>query len=346
MSRTEYFHRMNAMTPTRMWVNNVTETQAKLGIDAGCTGCTQNPSYVAKMLQVEPELCRGLILKLAKDFSDDNEVLIRLQAELVGKIAHAFLPLHTASGGSLGFVTVQGDPFRENTPSILRQADIALKYGPNVMPKIPAVPGALEAMAELAGRGIPLCLTEIFALRQAVDVCENLLKATKGKARPVVYLAHIAGIYDEFLGNYVKKNNVDIAPDVLWHAGIAIAKKVYELVKERRYPVEFLGGGARGLHHFTEMVGAEGSVTINWSGTADELVKQNPMVVQRFHMPTPATVIDELLEKLPDFRKGWFFDSIRPEEYEAFGPVALFRSMFEKSWREALVKIGEVRKGV
>ena len=41
----------------------------------------------------------------------------------------------------------------------------------------------------------------------------------------------------------------------------------------------FISGGARGLHHFTEMVGADAVVTINWQGTADTLIQQDPVVV-------------------------------------------------------------------
>ena len=344
MGSTGYFHRVNAMTPTRFWVNNVTPEQARAGIGAGAIGCTQNPSYVAKMFEMRPDYCRDMAKKYIAQHASDTDVLIHMQAELVGEIAKEFLPLYEASNGLHGHVTIQGDPFDENTPAILRQAEIAMKYGPNVMPKIPAVPAAFESMAELAGRGVPLCCTEVFALRQAIDVGETILKGTKGKKVPVVQLAHIAGIYDEHLGKCVKNDNIDIAPDILWHAGIAIAKKIHQIITERRYPVNFLGGGARGLHHFTEMVGSTATVTINWNGTAEDLIRENPMVVQRFHMPTPASVVDELLAKLPDFRRGYFADAIAPEEYEAFGPVALFRNTFEKSWKTALDKVAEIRK--
>ncbi|NLM09469.1 MAG: hypothetical protein GX213_01535 [Clostridiaceae bacterium] len=338
-----YFKRVAELTPTRLWINNVTAEQARRGIKAGAVGCTQNPSYVSKMLQFDGSLCQRLFDKWIEIEDDDNEVLIQVQAELVGLIAKEFLPLYEESCGKLGYVTIQGDPFNETTESIMRQAEIARQYGPNIMIKIPVVPEGIKAISALAGEGIPLCLTEVFALRQAIDICEALLDATEGKVKPVAYLAHIAGIYDEYLGNYVKENNIDILPDVLWHAGIASAKKVYAVVKERRYPVEFLGGGARGTHHFTEMVGAEASVTINWAGMGETLDASDTLVIQRFFMPTPHTVIDQLLDKLPDFRKGYFENGITPDEFESFGPVALFRNTFEKGWKEARDAISKRR---
>lgn len=99
--------------------------------------------------------------------------------------------------------------------------------------------------------------------------------------------------------------------------------------------VGFIGGGARGLQHFTEMVGADASITINWKGTAETLIENNPVVVPRFTMPSSEKVIDELLEKIPDFRKAYLYNEIDPEEYEQFGPVVLFRTSFETAWSSA-----------
>ncbi|NLC67571.1 MAG: hypothetical protein GX754_02050, partial [Clostridiaceae bacterium] len=106
-------------------------------------------------------------------------------------------------------------------------------------------------------------------------------------------------------------------------------------VREKGYNVGFIGGGARGLHHFTEMVGADCCVTINWEGTADVLIKQDPPVVQRFLQKTPDSVVDELIEKIEDYRRGYLVNAISPEEYADFGPVVYFRNMFEEAWSKA-----------
>ena len=83
-----YFHRVQAQTATRFWINNVTRQEAKLAIEAGAVGCTQNPSFPYKMLscQDEEELTYtyGLIDPILKNQKDDNEAQIELQrAEVV-----------------------------------------------------------------------------------------------------------------------------------------------------------------------------------------------------------------------------------------------------------------------
>lgn len=49
----------------------------------------------------------------------------------------------------------------------------------------------------------------------------------------------------------------DIPKDYVWQAGIAVAKKIYQYTKTHAPAVGMISGGARGLRHFTEMVGAD-----------------------------------------------------------------------------------------
>ena len=347
MTKESYFHRVQSQTPTRFWINNVTRKEAVMAIEAGAVGCTQNPSYTWKMISNpdEKEFTYKILDNIMKRETDDNEVLVKLQRELISNIAGIFLPMYNESNGKLGYVSIQGDPFKEDLNSILRYARFNREAGINIMAKIPVTEEGLKAIGILAAEGIPINATEVMAVKQALDVCEVYEEAIKGMKNPQpIFFSHITGIYDEYLKNVVEKNDIDISPDTLWQAGISIAKKIYRIVKEKGYHVGFIGGGARGLHHFTEMVGADCCVTINWKGTADILIEQDPPVVQRFLQPTSESVIDELLEKLEDYRRGYLINAIKPEEYEDFGPVVLFRNSFEKAWNGSLEFIKNRRK--
>jgi transaldolase len=84
------------------------------------------------------------------------------------------------------------------------------------------------------------------------------------------------------------------------------------------------------------MVGGSIHVTINWS-TALELIQANPAVVSRMDFPVSPLVIDELSDKLPDFRKAYLDHGLLAEEFGDFGPLQYFRDMFVKGW-DTLVK--------
>lgn len=344
-----YFHRVNEQTPTRFWINNVTRKEADMAIEAGACGCTQNPSYTWKMMCKEEELPYVLELldPILREEADDTEALVKLQCALVSNVAQHFMPIYEATGHRLGYVSIQGDPFHEDAETIIRCARANAKGAPNIMAKVPVTEEGLKAIRVLLAEGIAINATEVMAVKQALDLCDVYNEVCAGMENPpVCYYSHIAGIYDQYLKAYVDENNVNISADSLWHAGIAIAKKAYHMTKQRAPQVGFIGGGARGLHHFTEMVGADCVVTINWVGTADKLIEENPVVSQRFFMPTPDSVIDECVEKLPDFAKGYFVNSIKAEEYEDFGPVVLFRSQFESAWKNALKFIAERRNAL
>lgn len=333
-----YFHRVAEQTPTKFWINNVTRKQAQMAIEAGAVGCTQNPAYTWKILNGEDKDYAVAILdEILRKEPDDNKAVVMLQRTLVENVAEYFLPLYRSSGGKYGYVSIQGDPFHEDCDTIVQWGRFNGANYPNIMLKVPVTEEGLKAISILLKEGFSINATEVMALRQAADLCRVYADATAGMEKPpVTFYSHIAGIFDEHMTAAVKADQVDIPSDYVWQAGIACAKKIYQYTKTHWPQVGMISGGARGLQHFTEMVGADAVVTINWSGTADKLIDQDPPVVQRFLQPTPHEVIDELCEKLPEFRKAYVLNAIEPEEYEEYGPVVRFRNSFEVAWANTL----------
>lgn len=347
MQKEAYFQRVTRLTPTRFWINNPTRQHADWAIENGAVGCTNNPSYSQKMVDhpVEGEYARKLMDEAIRESDSDDEAAVIFQQKLVAPILEKFRPVYEKSNGREGYVSIQGDPINEDDPQVvIKEALWNRKLGKNVCCKIPTTTSGLKAMEQLVGEGVPLNATEIFGVSQMIDLCDTYERVSKKSGKkPILYMSHIAGIYDDHFRNCVERDQIDISPDVLWQAGLAVARKVYKIMKERGYSAIFVAGGARGLHHFTEMVGSDVCVTINWEGTADELLKTDPPVVYRLFNPVPQKVIDELMEKLPDFRRGYLEDGLKREEFEDFGPVQLFRSSFIKSWRRVLGLIAERR---
>ncbi len=344
--KNSYFFRVHAQTPTRFWINNVTREQAQLAIDNGAVGCTQNPAYTWKMMThpVEKAHVMDQLHAIMSTEPDNDAAMMKLQRELIGGVVKVFKPLFDASHGKAGYVSIQGDPFREDRRSILDFAKFNREAGENIMCKIPVVVSGLSAIEELIKLNIPINATECMAVRQVLDVCELYEKTTRNMVNPApLYYSVITGIFDEHISNVVERDNIDISKDAVWQSGMAVAKKAYEIVKQKGYDCHYIGGGARGLHHFTEMVGADCVVTINWSGTADALIQNDPPVVSRFFNPVPAAVIDELIEKIPDFKRAYCINEISPDDYEEYGPVVLFRSSFESAWQNCLKLIASER---
>lgn len=339
-----YFKRVHALTATKFWINNPTRQETDWAIGEGALGCTCNPSYCGKMLFDRPDE-KDYVSQVLDEVMAESETATaaqeELQRRLVGVIAEKFMPLYQKYPREHGYVSIQGDPVNEDDPAvIIREARKNRVVGENICCKIPTTEAGLEAMETLVKEDIPINATEVFAIQQALDLCELYEKVSqKSGKHPKFYISHITGIYDEYLVEVAERDNIDISPDILWQAGLSIARKLYKIYDDRGYPVTFIGGGARGTQHFTEMVGGDVVVTINWMGTADKLIKENPPVVERLFNPVPEYVIEELLEKMPEYQRGYEEGAIKPEEYEHFGPVMKFRNSFLKDWNKVLEEI-------
>ncbi|MBN2009476.1 hypothetical protein JW960_09055, partial [candidate division KSB1 bacterium] len=256
-----YFHRVAALTPTKMWINNVTKGEADLAIDAGAMGCTQNPSYTWKMLNHPDykEFSMNLLRETLKETEDDNKVECILQRKLVKAVCEKFMKVYNATNGKHGYVSIQGDPIHEEDAQvIIDEGRKNREISPNTMIKIPATEAGIKAMDVLIREKTPINATEVMGVSQAVEVCEMANKIrNEHKVNPPIYISLITGIYDEWLQKEVEKLGIEINPDILYQAGIVIAKKVYRILHDREYNVGFIGGGVRGFQHFTEMVGGD-----------------------------------------------------------------------------------------
>lgn len=340
-----YFQRVHRLSPTRLWINNPTPEEARKAIAAGAINCTTNPTYAANQLSKDETRTEALAIvrQAIQETTDDNLAADLVQQRLAKRILDIFLPLYEQQPGKEGLVSIQGNPFAESDPqNIIDEALRGRPLSPNFIAKIPVTKAGLAAIEALIPEDIPIIATEVMGIAQAVAVCELYQRVSQecGKTPPL-FVTHITGIFDQHLKSVIEEQQIDIEPDILWQAGCIVARKQYRLFKERKYPGILLGGGARGLQHFTEMVGGDMHITINWKGTADKLIETDPPVIYRMDTPAPQYVIDELLDKVPDFRKAYHEDGLSIDEFENYGPVALFRSMFLKGWETLLQVIKE-----
>jgi transaldolase len=284
---------------------------------------SEDASYIARILE-------DSILR----FEDDHDAAEYVQMELVRPILSSFLPLYKEGKGGQGFVSIQGNPYRDSDSSqIIRESLQYRNLGKNIIAKIPVTEAGLKALETLIPEDVPMIATEVMSVSQAICACEMYRRASNLCGRtPPFFITHITGIFDEYLAGRAEGEGIPISNESLQQAGCIVARKQYRMLMDRNYPVIMLGGGARGPHHFTEFVGGHVHITINWKGMADQLEKMNQPVVSRIDTPTPQHIVEELSTNLPDFRKAYAEDQLSIEEFAEFGPVRYFRDSFVKGW--------------
>lgn len=340
----DYFQHLNSLTQTRFWVNNPTAAEMERALQSGAVSCTTNPAYCARLIEQEPEYMRRVIdetiLEAATDERDEFVLAQEVCKRVTKRLIDAMEPVFSRSGGGEGFVTLQEDPRRDqDTNFIVDMARTRRKLGGNYMAKIPVIAGGIEAIEACVLEGIPVCATEVFSIAQAMDICAVYEKACARSGKfPAFFVTHITGIFDEYLGKVAAREGTALDPDVMRKAGLTIARKEYRLLQERGYRAVMLGGGARGTHHFTGLVGGGAHITINWS-TAEEILTMNPEIENTIAETEDVIAVSKLLTTFPDFAKAYDEQGLARAEYAEFGPVQLFRNAFLKGWYRLLSEI-------
>jgi transaldolase len=340
LSTEGYFHRVQRQTGTRLWINNPTGEEIDKALEAGAISCTTNPAYCSRLLSAEPGYVEGLIDEVIREIPDCESAARAVYQRASRRILQGFLPSYERSGGTAGFVTLQGDPRKEDDARDMVAFALENRaLGANFMAKIPVTRTGLDAMEKCIALNIPICATEVFSLSQAVCAGEMYRRVSARTGNhPPLYLTHISGIFDDYLRKTAARDGIAIRAETISQAGCAVARREYRMLKERGFEVTMLGGGARSLEHFTELVGGDVHITINWS-TAVELIQRDGPVNSRIDVETPREVLDELSAAFPVFGQAWREDALSVDEFADYGPVRLFRNMFLEGWYMLLAAV-------
>lgn len=343
---TSYFQRLHATTATRLWINNPTTEETHWALAQGAVSCTTNPTFGANLIRREPAIALPIVDACCADHAgaDAAEVADHVQQRLAQRLLTAFAPVHAASDGRDGWVSIQGNPHADgDADGIIGEARRYRQLGPNFIAKIPAIPSGLAAIETLLAEGVPVIATEMFSLAQTRSMVDLVRRVTRDTGRaPVCYLTHITGIYDDYLQAVVKRDGITLDPGILAKAGRIVCRAVYRYLKDAQYPGILLGGGARQAYHFSDLVGGDMHITINWS-TAAELLETAPPINDSIAEPTDERVLAELHDKLPDFRRAYDPDGLHEEEYAEFGPVQHFHNQFICGWDELVQTVSSRR---
>jgi transaldolase len=332
--------RVHNETGTRVWVNNPTVEQAERVAAFGVENCTTNPSYGSKVLpQLDEAAANALVREITSAHRDVDEAVDEIQCRLAADILPAFRPAYDANGGRSGFVSIQPNPFRDDDADfILSAAEWHRAVGANVINKIPATAAGIAAMERLFRDRHPVIATEMFSVAQTRAVCEAYVRATGGSGRrPVLFITHITGIYEEYVARNALEGHAEIDPATLADGCFALAKRVCGVMNEYDAGIVLLGGGARELHHLTDYVGSDMHVTVN-PGDIDKLNEAAGVDLHRFEREIDRAIV-QALDTIPVFAQAWNEDGLGIDEFQEYPPVQYFLGSFRKGWDEVRARV-------
>jgi transaldolase len=339
-----YFEQLLTETPTRVWVNNPTIEEISLALAQGARGSTTNPGYGGNLLRRAPGEILPIIAACVRETTDDARAADLVQQRLVARIAERFRSLFEASGGTAGFVSIQGAPEMDTDPDhIEREAREGHALAPNVSPKLPATAAGLAAFERLVADGFPTIVTEVFSVAQFVETSERFLAVTgRSGVVPPFFMSPITGIFGDHLKAVAKRDGLEVLASDMELAGVVLTRACYRIARERGYPVTILAGGARIPLDLTGLVGGALHATINWGTFAEVLASTEPFA-RGIEEPLDPAAVARLEATFEDVRRALAPDGLTVDEYDAFGPVQHFRNVFISGWTAVHAAVSEER---
>ena len=331
-----YYEWLSESTPTRWWHDSGNPDEIALAKKRGALGVTTNPVLTYRTFQTQPEFWEEKVNKISQDldFEQRAEALLRLVATYA---AGCFDDVYKATNGEHGYALGQLNPSRAgDADGMLAQARRVHSWAPNIAVKLPATRSGLEVIEQIASEGIPICATINVSVSQAISVAETYergikkAKANGVKVAPCLVVQQVGRI-DDYLRDVASDMKLNLPESVITRAGIAIAKRSYEIFRKKGYSSIIMPAGLRGSYHLTELAGAKVTYTIN-TRVQNMILEDNPAQEERIDIPVDKNIIDKLMQ-IPEFVRAYEPDGLKPQDYIAFGVVQKLLSQFtETGW--------------
>jgi transaldolase len=332
--------RMTRETPTQYWNDSCALDELRRAIDRGATGATSNPSIVLEVLRKEATHWVPAVRELAAANPTWSEVdLAWAVVEAMAVRAAAILePVFERTAGRAGRLSVQTDPANHRHPArMLEQAIGFDRLAPNIQVKFPVTAAGLTAIEEATARGIDITATVSFTVPQALAAAEAIERGLDrcsesggdvSRMAPIVVL--MVGRLDDWMKVLIERDHLAVHPDAPNWAGIAVFKRTYSLFREHGYRSRLLAAAYRHRLHWTELVGGDVSLTMPFAWQ-ERFEASGIAPVSRIDMPVDGDLVDDLLARIPDFRRAYETDGMTPAEFEGFGASARTLRAFIRS---------------
>jgi len=235
------------MTPTTrlhqlgqsLWLDNITRTMLGDGTlrryirQLSVTGLTSNPTIYDQAIGGGDAYDEAIHRESANGQAGE-ELFLDLALEDLTRAADLFLPVHGATGGRDGWVSLEVSPLLAyDTSRSLAQARALHRRAdrPNLFIKIPGTREGLPAIEQAIFEGIPVNVTLLFSREQYLAAAGAYLRGIERRIAagrdPVV-----GSVASVFISRWDKAVSGEVPESLRGRLGIAIAGRTYRAYRE------------------------------------------------------------------------------------------------------------------
>jgi transaldolase len=223
----------------RLWLDNITRGLLTSGTlrryidELSITGLTSNPTIFDHAIG-QSSLYDEAIRRKSREGKSGEALFFELALEDLTQAADLFWPIHEATGGEDGWVSLEVSPLlaHETASSVAQARSLYARAGrPNLFIKIPGTPEGVPAIEEAIFAGLPINVTLLFSREHYLAAAEAYLRGIERRLAAGLDPS-VPSVASVFISRWDKAVR-DRVPEALRdRLGIAIAKRTYRAYRE------------------------------------------------------------------------------------------------------------------
>jgi transaldolase len=337
--------------PTQYWNDSCNAAELSYAIDNGAVGATSNPTIVGTVMKQEYDVWAPRVQEIVALHPDwtDQQVTWQVIEEMAIRGWKMLETIYDQSHGQCGRLSIQTNPtYNVSVERMLEQARHFQELAPNVQIKFPTTAAGVQAMERATSEGISINATVSFTVAQALAIGEAVergLAKRVAEGHDTSWMAPVCTIMIGRTDDWVKKScdrdGIIVDPAAPDWAGIAVFKRAAAIYAERGYRTRLLAAAYRHHLHWSELIGGDVSMTIP-AAWQRRFNASSVEVRDRWSDPVPQTYVDQLLERVPEFRKAYEPDGLSIPEFDSYGATRRTLRAFVASYWELVGTIDEL----
>ena len=330
------------------WNDSNDHVELQHAFDEGAVGATSNPVITFQSVKNHSDLWMPVIdeMILENQQASEDEILWMLIDSVGKKAAKILLPVYEKTNRQKGKLSLQVNPkYYRNADAMFEQGQYLASLAPNIAIKCPALPAGIKAMEMLTAAGITVNATVSFTVPQAVQVAEAIERGLSQAEKNSIdtkdvtpYVTIMVGRIDDHLKRVRDSKNINMDPEIINWASIAIFKNAYRIFKERNYRSKLLAAAFRCDLHWKEIVGGDIIISMPYEWW-NKFNASDVDVRHKIDEPVDEKTISLLKENFEDFNKAYDEKGMSENEFESFGASVHTMQTFLEGYDEFVALI-------
>ena len=222
-----------------LWLDNITRelldngTLARYIAELSVTGLTSNPTIFEHAIG-DGNAYDAQIGALTQAGRSGEDLFFALAEQDLRRAADLFRPVHDATGGVDGWVSLEVSPLLvdDTAGTILAAASLPAKAArPNVFIKIPGTPAGVMAIEDSIFAGVPINVTLLFSREQYRAVAEAYMRGIERRIEAGLD-PKVESVASLFVSRWDVAVKDQVPADHRNRLGIAIARRTYKAYRE------------------------------------------------------------------------------------------------------------------